>query len=161
RAALKLYKAFRQSRPDVVHSHNKSATIRAAAPARLTGARAVVSTRHGMTPLPFRLRKELKFWITAAALCDRVVAVCETARRNMTGGARRVGQKRVATRNGAYPPVIDGRQKIAKRGFTLVYVGRLAPAKGLDTLLRAVAVARAAVPDLALWMIGAGDEGPA
>src|SRR5690242_912870 len=54
RAAMRLYQAFRHSRPDVVHCHNKAATVRAAAPARLTGARAVVSTRHGMTPLPFR-----------------------------------------------------------------------------------------------------------
>ena len=37
RLAWKLFRAFRRSRPDVVHCHNKTATIRAAAAARLTG----------------------------------------------------------------------------------------------------------------------------
>ncbi len=72
--------------------------------ARLTGARAIVSTRHGMGPVPFRLRPELKFWITAAVFCDRVVAVCDAARRNMTAGAGPVAHKVVTIRNGADPP---------------------------------------------------------
>ncbi len=156
-----LFQAFRRSRPDVVHCHNKTATIRAAAAARLSGARAIVSTRHGMAPLPFQLRNELKFWITAAVLCDRVVAVCETARRNMTTGARPVAHKVVTIRNGAYPPSVGGEQMVAPPGFTLVSVGRLVRAKKFDTLLRAVAVARAAVPDLRLWIVGGGKEGPA
>src|SRR5262249_3037552 len=134
---------------------------RAAAAARLTGARAVVTTRHGMTPLPFRLRKELKFWITAAVLCDRVVAVCETARRNMSVGARPVAHKVVTIRNGAYPPRGGKSPIVGRRGFTLVTVGRLAHAKNLGALLRAVAIARAAVPDLGLWIVGGGAEAAA
>ena len=160
RLAWKLFRAFRRSRPDVVHCHNKTATICAAAAARLTGARAIVSTRHGMAS-PFRLRYELKFWITVAVLCDRVVAVCETARRNMTTGARPVAHKVVTIRNGAHPPSVDGKQPVAKGGFTLVSVGRLVRAKNFDMLIRAVAVARAAVPDLDLWIVGGGAEGPA
>jgi glycosyltransferase involved in cell wall biosynthesis len=155
-----LFRAFQRSRPDVVHCHNKAATVRAAAAARLTGARAIVSTRHGLAPLPFRLRNELKFWITAAVLCDRVVAVCDAARLNMTTGARPVAHKVVTIRNGAYPPHTGGEPTIATPGFTLVSVGRLARAKSFDTLLRAVALARASVPDLALWIVGGGDEGP-
>jgi glycosyltransferase involved in cell wall biosynthesis len=160
-SAWRLFRAFRQSRPDVVHCHNKTATIRAAAAARLTGARAIVSTRHGMGPQPFRFRTELKFWITAAVLCDRVVTVCDAARRNMAAGARFVAHKVVTIRNGASPPSIGGEEVAAAPGFTLVTVGRLARAKNFDTLLRAVAVARAAVPDLGLWIVGAGEEGPA
>ena len=49
----------------------------------------------------------------------------------------------------------------AKSGFTLVSVGRLVRAKHFDTLLRAVAVARPAVPDLGLWIVGGGDEAAA
>ena len=160
-SALQLFRSFRRSRPDIVHCHNKTATIRAAAAARLTGARAIISTRHGLAPLPFRLRKELKFWITAAVLCDRVVAVCDTARRNMSIGAGPVAHKVVTIRNGAYPPHIAAGSTIARPGFTLVSVGRLVRAKRFDTLLRAVAVARMTVPDLSLWMVGAGPEGPA
>jgi glycosyltransferase involved in cell wall biosynthesis len=159
RLAWKLFRAFRRSRPDVVHCHNKTATIRAAAAARLTGARAIVSTRHGMAS-PFRLRYELKFWITVAVLCDRVVAVCDTARRNMMTGARPVAHKLVTIRNGAYPPRVGGEHAVATRGFTLVSVGRLVRAKNFDMLIRAVAVARVAVPDLALWIVGGGAEEP-
>jgi glycosyltransferase involved in cell wall biosynthesis len=161
RSTWKLFRAFRLSRPDIVHCHNKTATMRAAVVARLTGTRAIVSTRHGMGPVPFRLRTELKFWITAAVLCDRVVAVCDAARRNMTTGARPVAQKVVTIRNGAHPPRVGEEETAPKSGFTLVSVGRLVRAKDFDTLLRAVAVARAAVPDLCLWIVGDGDEGQA
>lgn len=161
RSAWTLFRAFQRSRPDVVHCHNKTATIRAAVAARVTGARAIISTRHGMGPLPFRLRTELKFWITAAILCDRVVAVCDAARRNLASGAPPVAHKIVTIRNGAHPPRVGDEQMAVKPGFTLVTVGRLVRAKDFDTLLRAVAVARRAVPDLGLWIVGAGNEGPA
>jgi glycosyltransferase involved in cell wall biosynthesis len=157
-AIWSLLQAFRRSRPDVVHCHNKSATTRAAAAARLTGARAIVSTRHGMAPVPFRIGKEWKFWIAAAVFCDRVVAVSETAQRHMTAGVRPVAHKLVTIRNGAHPPQVGDSRTIEKTGFTLVSVGRLAPVKGLDTLLRAVALARQRVPDLRLWIVGDGDE---
>src|SRR5262249_56693583 len=109
-SARTLFNTFRRSRPDVVHCHNKTATVRAAASARLAGAGAVVSTRHGMIPLPFRLRRELKFWITVAFFCDRVVAVCDVARRNMMMGARPAADKVVMIRNGAFPPGCDPAQ---------------------------------------------------
>lgn len=161
RSAWQLFRAFRRSRPDVVHSHNKAATIRAAAAARLAGARAIVSTRHGLGPSPFRLRSELKFWITAAMLCDRVVAVCDAARLNLASGVRPMAYKLVTIRNGAHPPLIGAEQIVASAGFTLITVGRIARAKGMDTLLRAVATARTQVPDLGLWIVGDGEEGPA
>lgn len=156
----KLFRAFRTSRPDVVHCHNKAATIYAAAAARLTGARAIVSTRHGMGPVPFRLRTELKFWVTAAVLCDRVVTVCDAARGNMADGVRAIGHKVVTVRNGAHPPRVS-EDALERAGFTLVCVGRLVREKDFGTLLRAVAVARPAVPDLRLWIVGDGQEGPA
>jgi glycosyltransferase involved in cell wall biosynthesis len=154
----RIYKAFRTLRPAVVHCHNKSATVHAAAVARLAGARVLVSTRHGMAALPYRLRKELKFWVTAALFCDRVVAVCDAAHRNMRAGARSVAHKVVTIRNGAYPSAARPDSNVQKRGFALVTVGRLAPAKSYDTLLRSVALARRSVPDLALWIVGNGSE---
>ena len=154
----RLYRAFAKTRPRVVHCHNKSATVHAAIVARLAGARVLVSTRHGMAALPYRLRKELKFWVVAALSCDRVVAVCDVARRNMMAGARAVAHKVVTIRNGAYPPSVRTESSVEKRGFTLVTVGRLAPAKSYDTLLRSVALARRQVPDLTLWIVGDGVE---
>lgn len=161
RSAYKLFHAFRASRPDVVHCHNKAATVYAAAAARFVRARAVVSTRHGMGPLPFRLRQELKFWIIAAVLCDRVVAVCDAARTNLAGGVPFVAHKIVTIRNGAHAPRVGSEPVAAAPDFTLVSVGRLVRPKDFDTLLRAIAVARAEVPDLKLWIVGDGDEAPA
>lgn len=158
RLASRLFRGFRRSRPDIVHCHNKAATIRAAAAARLTGARAIVSTRHGIGPSPFRFRTELAFWIIAAIFCQRVVAVCDAARRNMAANVRLLAHKVVTIRNGAYPPRLSPELVPATDGFTLVSVGRLVPAKNLETLLRAVAIARAAVPDLRLWIVGSGPE---
>jgi glycosyltransferase involved in cell wall biosynthesis len=155
--AWSVFRAFRRSRPEVVHCHNKMATVHAAAVARLTGAR-VVSTRHGMAAPPYRLRKELKFWVNAAVFCDRVVAVCEVARLNMIAGAGAVAHNVVTIRNGAYPSHASGNSNLSKRGFTLVSVGRLVAAKNYETLLRAVAAARGRVPDLALWIVGDGDD---
>src|SRR5262245_34848870 len=122
----RLFRAFRQSRPDVVHCHNKTATIRGAAAARLAGAPTVVSTRHGMAAPPYRLRKELKYWLTAAVFCDRVVAVCEAARRNMMTGAGMFARNVVIIRNGAEPPSPGDADAMVKQGFTIVSVGRLA-----------------------------------
>src|SRR5262245_60129259 len=160
-SAWNLFRAFQRSRPDIVHCHNKAATSRAAGAARLTGARAIISTRHGIGPSPFRLRTELKFWITAAVLCDRVVTVCDAARHNMAAAVRLVAHKVVTIPNGA-SPARDGSEPIAaKRGFTVVSVGRLTRVKGFDTLLRAVAAARASVPDLSVWIVGGGSEAAA
>ena len=114
-----------------------------------------------MGPVPFRLRSELKFWITAAALCDRVVAVCDAARRNLTAGVPQVAHKVVTIRNGAHPPRVGSHKLPAKSGFTLVSIGRLARVKNFDVLLRAVAQARRAVPDIGLWIVGDGHEAPA
>ena len=156
--SARLFRAFRRSRPDIVHCHNKAATVRAAAAARLAGARAIVATRHGMGPRPFRLRTELKFWVIAAVLCDRVVAVCEAARRNLAAGAPPVAHKLVTIRNGAQAPAVGTAGITRRAGFTLISVGRLVRAKRFDILLQAVAQARQAVPDLGLWIVGAGAE---
>lgn len=155
----RLRRAFRESRPDVVHCHNKTATIRGAVAARLAGIPTVVSTRHGMAAPPYRLRKELKFWLTTTMLCDGVVAVCEAARRNMVAGAGRFARRVVTIRNGAYPPSSpNGGESIPTDGFTIVSVGRLAVAKNYGMLLRAFASARRRVPDLILWILGDGAE---
>jgi glycosyltransferase involved in cell wall biosynthesis len=56
--------------------------------------------------------------------------------------------------------LIAGRARVARDGETtrVVTVGRLLPAKGVDLLLAAVAAARAAGVDVALTVIGEGDD---
>jgi glycosyltransferase involved in cell wall biosynthesis len=45
-----------------------------------------------------------------------------------------------------------------KNGFTLVYVGRLAPVKNHALLLNAFCAAVSSTPDLRLWIVGDGSE---
>jgi len=154
----RLWNAFGRSKPEVVHCHNKSATVHAAAVARLAGARGVLTTRHGMAAPPYHLRADLKFWVVAAMFCDRVVAVCDIAHRNMAAGARAAAHKIVTIRNGAYPAPAPGSPGLRKEGFTLITVGRMAAAKNYGTLLQSVALARREIADLVLWMVGDGEH---
>ncbi len=157
-----LYREFRRQTPDVVHCHNATATQVAAPAAWLARAGAIISTRHGLVAPPYPLRRELPFWL-AARCCDRVVAVCAAAHTNLASGCGAVPGKLVTIRNGAAPAPAGpwASPPIGKEGFTVVHVARLAWYKDQRTLLRAVAIACRQVPDLKVWIIGDGTEGPA
>jgi len=162
RLAHSLYRQFRSKVPDVVHCHNRLATTVAAPPARLARAGAVISTRHGIGgPGYFRLR-EIKFWL-AARWCDRVVAVCPQAHRNMENRFLSMPNRIDTVLNGSLPapmgPAND--EPIQKEGFTLIHVARLARAKDQPTLLKAVALAASRLANLYLWIVGDGPERPA
>src|SRR5690242_1220923 len=159
RITWRLVREFRRSTPDVVHCHNKSATVHAAPAARAAGVRAVCSTRHGIASPPYKFRKDFKYWLCAALFCQRVVAVCDSARRNMSQHAGPFARHVVTIRNGAYPALCsDHPEQADARGFTLVTVGRLVPAKNYRLLLQSVALALPHVSDLRLWVIGDGLE---
>jgi glycosyltransferase involved in cell wall biosynthesis len=49
-------------------------------------------------------------------------------------------------------------EKLGKRGFTVVFVGRLVREKDIGTLIKAVKIAREQVPGLELWLVGDGDD---
>jgi phosphatidyl-myo-inositol dimannoside synthase len=63
-----------------------------------------------------------------------------------------------------YHPGVDGATVRAKHGLTdrpvIVCVSRLVPRKGQDTLVRALPLVRAAVPDAALLLVGGGPHRP-
>ena len=151
-----LYRAFRRTAPDVVHCHNATAAIFAALPARLAGAKTVIVTRHGLVSPPYQLRRELKFAI-ASRWCDWIVGVCEGTRTNLLAAPFAARDKIIHIYNGACP-ADDRAVPRAKNGFTLLYVGRLAPLKDHATLLRAVALTRLHHPEVQLWIVG---DGPA
>jgi L-malate glycosyltransferase len=162
RLTWRLYREFRRWKPNVVHCHNKAATVYAAPAARAAGSRAVFSTRHGMAAPPYSLRKDFKYWLCAALFCDRVVAVCDLARENMSRNAGPFARHVITIRNGAYPARSAGKGPVpAAEAFTLVTVGRLVPAKNYGVLLRSLALALSHVPDLKLWMVGDGREATA
>lgn len=159
RLGLSLYQHFRRERYDVVHCHNRTAAILAAPAARMAGAGAVVCTRHGAVSPDYPWRGEMKFGL-AARCCDRVVAVCAQAHRNMQARFRSARHKIVTVPNGSAPAAAGaaGAEPVPKEGFTLVHVARLAWAKDQATLLRAVARAAPTLPELRLWMLGDGPE---
>lgn len=157
---MRFISEFRRLRPDVVHCHNPAPTLQAAIPARLAGTRCVLSTRHSLVAPPYEKGAEMGFNFVAR-FCDWVVGICDATCENLrhTPGALR--NRLVRVYNGVDPviPVAVSDQP-AKRGLTLLFVGRLAEIKSLPTLIRAVAIARNRVPDLQLWIVGHGAERP-
>jgi glycosyltransferase involved in cell wall biosynthesis len=149
-----LYGSFRRSRPDVVHCHNATAAIIAAFPARCAGVKTVIATRHGLVKPPYQIRRELKFAL-ASRWCDWIVGVCESTRTNLLAVPFAARDKIIHIYNGASPADVRAIPR-TKRGFTLLYVGRLAPLKDHATLLRAVALTRSHHPDVQLWIVGDG-----
>jgi glycosyltransferase involved in cell wall biosynthesis len=151
-----LYRAFRRSRPDVVHCHNATAAIFAVLPARLASVKTVIVTRHGLVKPPYQLRRELKFAL-ASRWCDWIVGVCESTRTNLQAAPFAARERIIHIYNGAWPADIRAIPR-PKNGFTLLYVGRLAPLKDHATLLRAVAITRTHHPDVQLWIVGDGPQ---
>src|SRR5580700_7687654 len=149
-----LYRSFRRSRPDVVHCHNATAAIIAALPARLAGVKTVIVTRHGLVKPPYQIRRELKFAL-ASRWCDWIVGVCEGTRTNLLAAPFAARDKIIQIYNGAVPADIRAVPR-PKKGFTLLYVGRLAPLKDHATLLRALALTRLHHPNVQLWIVGDG-----
>src|SRR5580700_10761773 len=149
-----LYRSFRRSRPDVVHCHNATAAIIAAFPARCAGVKTVIVTRHGLVKPPYQIRRELKFAL-ASRWCDWIVGVCQGTRTNLLAAPFAARARIIHIYNGASPADIRAVPR-PKKGFTLLYVGRLAPLKGHATLLQAVALTRSHHPDVQLWIVGDG-----
>jgi glycosyltransferase involved in cell wall biosynthesis len=155
---MRFIREFRRLRPDVVHCHNPAPTLQAAIPARLAGTRCVLSTRHSLVAPPYEKGAEIAFNFVAR-FCDWVVGICDATCENLrhTPGALR--NRLVRVYNGVDPVIpVPPPEQPAKRGLTLLFVGRLAEIKNLPTLIRAVAIAVPRVPDLQLWVVGHGAE---
>jgi glycosyltransferase involved in cell wall biosynthesis len=149
------FQRFRKLKPDVVHCHNPAPTLQAALPARLAGARSVVSTRHSLVAPPYDVAEERKYSFIAHS-CDWIVGICEITCANLRGALPSHTDKIVRVYNGATPIVREGFAELHKIGFTLLFVGRLAKIKDLGTLLRAIAFAAPEVPSLEFWIVGDG-----
>ena len=153
-----LLRAIRRARPDVVHCHNIAATVMGAPAARLSGVPCLVSTRHGSATRNPRF--ERKFWL-AARLCDCVIAVSRAAAARLAVAPWSRPDKLTVILNGADFPASAASPRepaITARPFTLISVGRLHRVKDFPTLLRAIAIAARALPDLRLWILGDGPE---
>lgn len=152
------FRAFRESRPHVVHLHNPTPTIYAATAARMSGASSVISTRHSLVAPPHNRVMELKYAF-AVRFCDWVVGICDATTANVKAMRTVPPRKVVRIYNGSDPlPRTPPENCPSKSGFTLVYVGRLEPIKNHPLLLNAFRNALASSADLRLWMVGDGSE---
>jgi glycosyltransferase involved in cell wall biosynthesis len=101
---------------------------------------------------------ELKYAV-AATCCDWIVGICDATVNNLRDIHSIPARKIVRVYNGTVPlyrvPKVDWPPK---DGFTLVYVGRLAPVKNHPLLLNAFRAALSSMPSLRLWMVGDGSE---
>lgn len=155
---LSFYRTFKEMRPDVVHLHSSTPAIYAAIPARMAGVPCVISTRHDLVASPRKAVAELKYAI-AARFCNWIVGICDETVRNLRTIHSAPPRKITRVYNGAVPLLrVEQSQRPQKSGFTLVYVGRLAPVKNHALLLNAFRMALSQLPDLALWIVGDGSE---
>jgi len=153
-----LIQAFRRSRPDVVHCHNRMSTNWAAPAARWAGVPVVVSTRHGLVAPPFQWRAEVQFSL-ASRLCRAVAGVCQATTGNLARAPFSDRSRLTTVYNGAAPARFAATPlDLPRRGFTLVYVGRLFLPKDIPTVLRALAKVRSERADVSLWIVGDGDQ---
>jgi glycosyltransferase involved in cell wall biosynthesis len=103
---------------------------------------------------------ELRY-AAATTCCDWIVGVCDATTNNLKGNHAIPPGKIVRIHNGTVPLRRAGKDEWpSKNGFTLVYVGRLAPVKNHALLLNAFRAAHSAMPGLRLWMVGDGMERP-
>lgn len=151
-----LIQAFRRSQPDVVHCHNQMSTNWAVPAARWAGVPVIVSTRHGLVSPPFKWRSEAQFSLVSR-FCNAVAGVCQATTDNLALAPFARRNRLVTVYNGAAPAKLAAVPlDLPRRGFTLVYVGRLAAPKDIPTLLRALAKVRLTRKDVYLWIVGDG-----
>jgi glycosyltransferase involved in cell wall biosynthesis len=124
----------------------------------MAGVPSIVSTRHSLVAPPHELVRELKYAF-AAVFCDWIVGICDATANNIRELHSVPARKIVRVYNGAIPlGRVEQKHWPQKDGFTLVYVGRLAPVKNHQLLLKAFRVALSSMPGLRLWIVGDGSE---
>jgi glycosyltransferase involved in cell wall biosynthesis len=156
RGPLGLAAAVRRFRPDLLHTHLVHADVWGALVPRV----AVVSTKHNDDRFrtgPFRYVERLLTW-----RARRVIAISDALRRfnveRVGLPAKKVevvryGLDRLPEAWGANPPL-----PVADDARVLLLVGRLAPQKGIDVAIRALAEVRRNHPEAVLLVLGEGPE---
>ncbi len=149
---------FKQLRPDVVHFHNPTPTIYGAPAARLAGVPSIISTRHSLVAPPVDRVAELKYAV-AARFCDWIVGICDATTANLRAMHLLPNRQIVRIYNGTVAATRTSTEGLpVASGFTLLFVGRLAPVKDLFSLLNGFHGALRSIPDMRLWIVGDGSE---
>jgi glycosyltransferase involved in cell wall biosynthesis len=148
----RLLRLVRRTRPAILHTHLVHADFHGLVAGALARVPVRVSTKHGFNA--FRERR-------AFALADRAVARCAHLQIAISAGLARYLAETEGFDESAFEIVHYG---IAPEpepapypgGSRLLFVGRLVPVKGIETLLRAFDNARRERPDLTLDIVGDG-----
>jgi glycosyltransferase involved in cell wall biosynthesis len=151
--ATALRSALAARLPHLVHSHNRLAGVHAGAAAMSLGIRARINTEHG-AGVPSTRRQHVHD-VTNACLNSVIVGVSSATTANLT---RRWTSP--WTRHECIPNGIDLHRFSSvhheRDPTTLISVGRLAPGKGQDMIIQALAIARRDRPELHLDVVGDG-----
>jgi glycosyltransferase involved in cell wall biosynthesis len=165
---------FRDTRPDVVHTHQISALLYAGRAARRERVAAVLHTRHlnyteGRKTLPRRLRS-LVLWRYASSYAHRFCCCSQDAVES-AGAFRAIRRKNLFyVPNGidtALFGAVGGHRAAAREQLGIPAtspvvgsVSRLAEVKQQDVLIRALARLRPEFPDARLLLVGDGPTRP-
>jgi glycosyltransferase involved in cell wall biosynthesis len=151
RVALDLATLFQRWQIDVVHTHDDRPCIYGAPAARLAGARTVIHSRHGRSPLLTRRQRLLVRM--AARLTDRFVCVSnDSAVLSVRQG---ISRRRVRTIWNGIDLARFTYAGPCTRG-PVVAVARLSPEKGIDNLIRAIGIAAKDCPSIRAEIAGDG-----
>ena len=161
--ALRIRRALRRHRIQVVHVHGYKASVLGGIAAKLSGLK-LVKTEHGRLE-PFigwaQFKMKINLYVDEAfsrRFLDAIVFVSRDIQDSLTGRYRRIPQTVIYN---AIQPIEDsGAAGLAPRlepegAFRIGIVGRLKPIKGHEVLLRALG-RLAHLPDLRLYIFGEG-----
>ncbi len=152
-------------KPDIVHTHLIHADLYGMAAARRAGVKRAVSSRHNDNP--FRHNPAIRLANRRAMRrANRVIAISEALNRFVREVEGVPAEKVTTIHYGLEPPDFpanareEGRRRFGYGGDTPVVgmFGRLIRQKGVDTLLNAFVLVRQTIPDVALLIVGDGDQ---
>ena len=169
RALVRLTRVCREGNFDVVHTHTSKGGFIGRAAARLARVPVVFHTAHGFAFHEASSRRALAFYAAlerlAATWCDRIVTVSDFHRDWAIKLRVAPTQKLVTIHNGISRDRLrierdrtDVRREfgVGDREIVLVSIGRLAPQKGLGTLLDALPDVLAVDPRIRVVLAGEG-----
>lgn len=167
RALRRARRFMRMHATEILHTHNPVAHYYAVLAAVGLPLQRVVNTRHGMGLMSRHTRRE-QLYRMALWRTDRIIAVCETARRDAEHQnvlpARKISVVPNGIRISDFPPASASAHErlasmlgVSPQARLIGTIGRLNPVKDHENLIHAFAQVRALIPDAVLVLIGEGE----
>ena len=160
----KLFKIFREERPDIIHTHNTQPFVEGGIAAILAKVPVHIHTDHGRQ-FPDRRRYMFAEWVLSHFV-NQIVAVSENLKKDISRYEGIRPDKIKVILNGIngskYNNKIDKNKKRRELGIDnkhniiLGFVGRLSPEKGLIYLIKAMETLVKEFPNLLLLIAGEG-----